>query len=91
MNHIKELLEERGGLMGMLAEVRAKSTLLKQRWREHPIESLSQEIHQSVSKMHHDLDTYDQRLYEIESELNLLGYNEISQMDDRGEEKGDEA
>ncbi len=58
----KELIDEHMGLMGMIAEIKAKCRLCKSKIQEMDVES-------SVEQMRNDLATYSRRLDEIYEEL----------------------
>ena len=76
----EELLEEAAGLLGMIAEVRAKSVLLrnknKRKWDnaiagcpEEPEEEWCEEVGIAVAQMQDDLAKYRHRIQEIYEEL----------------------
>lgn len=69
-----ELLQEAAGLRGMIAEVKAKALLLKQRVKVaekkgESLEEVNEWVDESLAQMREDLATYSRRLEEIYEEL----------------------
>lgn len=78
MKRARRLIDEGMGCLGMIAEVRTKSHLLKNRLREANLtatysEELEQEAAESLVQMRADLAKYSRRLKRIYEELQSYG------------------
>jgi len=84
---VQELFDEASGIMGMIAEVKMRCLLFKQKaraekasWNEGPSDALQLEVDEAVTRMTHDLATYRSRLNEIYEELTEYGvFSEVEE------------
>lgn len=67
------LLDEAFGLHGMIREVMAKATLLKNRAARYDLSLKEEDVEGKVAQMHRDLATYSDRLDEIYEEMSDYG------------------